>query len=297
MQPFRRPDPELIYDLAKEKNAIDDWYDHRNVPVSNSNNLLIASWNIANLGVQNRTEKDLKLIGHIISRFDLIAVQEINDNLSNFIKLVKYIGDHFDYMINDTAGNNERLGFIYNKKKVNVGRLFAEIAIPKKNHPRYTVVVPYRRGGENRVEVYYKHEFIPFDRNPFVGNFECKSLNFTIVNTHLYFGAFKNSTTINERAKYARRVLEIITLSKWAKKRIKKQTTYDKDILLIGDMNIPAMDKNDSAYKALLKSGLKPLDYFSKTGGSNILNTKTYDQMAIPTGDIKKKLLFQQLNS
>jgi hypothetical protein len=79
-----------------------------------------------------------------------------------------------------------------------------------------------------------------------------------IANVHLYHETPKNSKTTKDREKYARRVLEIYTLSKWAKKRAAQKTSYDNDIILIGDMNVPEMSSNDDAFKALNKSGLLP---------------------------------------
>jgi len=152
-------------------------------------------------------------------------------------------------------------------------------------------VVKYTYRRETRVEVYYNHTFTAFDRNPFIGTFSCGDLDFTVANVHLYFGAFKNASSQEERAKYARRVLEVYALAKWAKKRHKSKYSYDNDIVLLGDMNVPAMDKDDAAFRALKRSGLKTLDYFTKTGGSNLAGTKTYDQLAIAPGDVSDRML------
>ena len=69
--------------------------------------------------------------------------------------------------------------------------------------------------------------------------------------------------------KYARRVLEIFALSRWSDSQLKKPTVYNRNIVLLGDMNVPAMDKNESTYKALVRFGWKPVDYVS-VGGSNL---------------------------
>lgn len=290
MPSFGRPDPQFNYNLATEKDAINSWFANRGVPNSQANRLLLASWNIANLGNQKRDSKDLKLIAFILSRFDLIAIQEVKDNLDHYEEVVSNMDGDYEWIVNDTSGNNERLGFIFRKGKVKPDKLFGEIALPEKNFPRYTVVVPYTYRLKNYVEVYYKLEFTPFDRNPFLGHFTCKDLDFTLVNVHLYFGSFRNFGKVEERAKYARRVLEIYTLAKWAKKRAKSKNSYDNDIILIGDMNIPKMDDDDSAFQALVKSGLKPVNVHSKTGGSNLAGSKTYDQIAITPTGIKDRM-------
>jgi len=240
MPPFKSPDPPYPYQLASQIAAVDEWFTHRNVPVSTDGRLLLASWNIANLGAQKRSDKDLKLIAHIMQRFDLIAVQEVNDNYAPFARAVELMDGDFDWIINDTGGNRERLGFVYRRDKVTPGRLFAEVALRELDFPKRDIVVAYEKGGEQRIEVYYQLKFRPFDRNPFVGTFEAGNLDFTVANVHLYFGAFKNASSVEERAKYARRVMEIFALSDWAKKRRKSNKTYDRDIALIGDMNVPA---------------------------------------------------------
>jgi endonuclease/exonuclease/phosphatase family metal-dependent hydrolase len=290
MPSFGEPTPKLNYSLATEIKAIDKKFTDRNVPKSQNGKLLLASWNIANLGEQKRKAKDLKLIAHICSRFDLIAVQEIKSNISHFDTVVEEMEGDYDWIINDTGGNAERLGFIYRKDKVKPGRLFAEIAVPEKDFIRHDVVVSYTKSKKKMVEVYPGHEYIPFDRNPFVGTFKAGVLEFNLVNVHLYFGAFKNNAKIQERAKYVRRVLEILMMAKWAKKQSKNKNAYSKDIILVGDMNVPRMDKEEAAYRALMTSGLEPKDYFTKTGGSNLAGIKTYDQMAITGGKIKDRL-------
>lgn len=291
MPSFSRPKPGYKYSLAEEKRNLDKWFLNRKVPEPNQNGkLLMSTWNIANLGEQKRTDSDLQLIAYILSRFDLISVQEIKENYHNFKKIVDFM-DGYDFIISDSAGNNERLGFIYNPEKVKLGKLFAEVAIPEKDHPKLSVHVPWSYYREQRVEVFYNLKFIPFDRNPFIGTFSCETLDFMVANVHLYYGAQRNSKTTEERAKYARRVLEIYTLSKWAKKRNKYPTSYDNDVILIGDMNIPEMKKTDPAYKTLLTSGLIPTDYFSKTGGSNLGGEKTYDQLAVSKGNLRDRII------
>jgi len=291
MPSFSRPRPDLDYNLADEKAALDSWFLKRKVPRTRSGRLLLACWNIANLGEQKRDPKDLELIAHLMSRFDLIAVQEVKSNLAHFQQIVGHMGQSYDWIVNDVAGNNERLAFVFKKRKVKPGRLFAEVAIPAKNFPSHTVVVPYKFKKQRLVEVYYNLQFTPFDRNPFIGTFESGALDFTLVNVHLYFGSFKESKKVAERAKYARRVLEVYMLGKWAGARARGTTTYDRDIILLGDMNVPEMSDDDPAYQALLKSGLKPLDVHSKAGGSNLDGSKTYDQLAITPGAVKTRTL------
>lgn len=278
--PFKSPTPKHRFTIATEKRALTSHFTARGVPKSTNGRLLLASWNIANIGAHNRTDGALQLIAHILKRFDLVAVQEVNDDYRNFVKVMDYLGNGFGYILTDPAGNSERLAYVYRTAKVTPTNLCGELALRPRNYPKRTVKVRYTQGGQKRIDSFPSLRFVPFDRNPFIASFEAGTIDFTLLNVHLYFGKFQNSKTKAERAKYARRVLEICALAKYANSRLKKATVWDKDIILLGDMNVPAMEKNEATYKALKAFGWKPVDYTSKTGGSNLGNDKTYDQMA-----------------
>ena len=97
--PFREPTPPLRIRSATEISSIDRHFDLRNVPTSKPDRLLLASWNIVNLGVQDRSRGARKVLAHIMKRFDLIAVQEINDDYRKFVDIVKLMGRDFDFVM------------------------------------------------------------------------------------------------------------------------------------------------------------------------------------------------------
>ena len=288
---FPNPKPHYNFDTTKEKAAISRHFTKRAVPTSQTGRLLLATWNIANLGAQKRAPNARKLIAHILKRFDLTSVQEVNEKFKIFVEIVRHMGSGFDYVMNDTAGNSERLAFIYKKSKIKPKNLFGELALRLREYPKHTVTVRYTENRQEKMAKYKDFRFVPFDRNPFIGSFKAGSIDFTLVNVHLYFGKWQNSKKKADQLKYCRRVLEIFALSRWAKRRLKKEATYDKDIILLGDMNVPVMDTSDSAYKALVKFGMQPVDYLTRTGGSNIGNDRTYDQMAFAPGSIGNRII------
>ncbi len=291
---FKSPTPKHIYNSTGEKTALSKHFTRRQVPKSRPSYLLMVSWNVANLGAQGRTPNSLKLIAHIMKRFDLIAVQEVNDQFRIFARIIKMMGIGFDYVMTDTAGNNERLAFVYRKNKVTPTNLFGELALRPREYPKRTVKVRWTdKNGKVRIDIFPSLKFTPFDRNPFIGSFRSGNIDFVLANVHLYFGGFQNSKTKEERAKYARRVLEIFALSRWSNRRHDRATSYDKDIILLGDMNVPAMDLKESTYKALVKFGWQPVNYVTKTGGSNLGNDKTYDQMVFAPGGIRNRITDQ----
>jgi len=288
--PFRNPDKNFVFSSANEIAALEAHFSLRKVPEKTTDTLLLCSWNIANLGAQKRSDDALKVLAAGLRKFDLIAVQEVNEKYAHLAQIVELMGANYNFVMSDTAGNNERLAYIYDSAKVKRRQLFGELALRPREYPKHTVDVRYREGGEDKVDTFVDHRFVPFDRNPFIGSFQCGELSITVANTHLYFGKFQNSRKREERARYARRVLEIFALARWAGRRSKKDSTYDKDIILLGDMNVPTMDADESTYKALKKFGYQPLEWHTKTGGSNLGNDKTYDQMSFAPGQIRKRV-------
>jgi len=296
---FASPSPPHTFSPAAEVAALDAHFTNRHVPASKPGRLLLVSWNIANLGAQGRTPAALEVIAHVLSRFDLCAIQEVKDNFKNFLAILGHMGKGFDYIMTDTAGNEERLAFIYRKKKVEPRNLFAELALRPREYPKRDVTVRWKQGGQVKTQTFKKLVFQPFDRNPFIGSFAAGKIDFTLVNVHLYFGKEEASKKESERLKFARRVLEIFALAAWSDRYIQEGTPYDRDVILLGDMNVPKMEEDDPAYKALTQFKWQPLDYLgdpagtatsataatpesaflSKTGGSNLGGTQSYDQM------------------
>lgn len=289
--PFPKPTPPLPIRASSEIKALDKHFKLRGVPRPTDDRLLLASWNIANLGVQKRTAGARKVIAHILKRFDLVAVQEINDNYRQFTEIVEQMGPDYEFVMSDTAGNDERLTFVYNTNKVAPGNLFGEIALRPREYPKRSVTVHYRKRRQDKVQTFRNMRFTPFDRNPFIGSFSCGKVDLVLANVHLYFGAFQNSSNEKNRQKYARRVLEIFALARWARNRSSGGNAWDKDIVLLGDMNVPNMSDNEATINALEQFSWRAIDLYedsglanatslTRIGGSNLGNDKTYDQIA-----------------
>ncbi len=300
--PFEEPSPRLMYASQDVIDDLDAHFTRRDVPVSQDDRLLIATWNIANLGAQDRPPRALPVIAHVLSRFDLIAVQEVNDNYRTFEKIVGQMDGDYDFVISDRAGNQERLAFIYRKNKVTLDKLWGEVALNKNEYPKRTVTAHYQENGQQKTQKFENLRFVPFDRNPYIGSFRSGKLGFVLANAHLYFGGFQNSTSPAKRAKYARRVLEIFALSRWADRVSKGGNAWDRDIILLGDLNVPNMDENEATIRALNEFGWSSLDYVSNqtigtdptllshVGGSNLGNDKTYDQIALAPTSLRGKV-------
>ena len=137
MPPFPQPAFTYNYQIASQINSLRDYRNNepgRQIPVKAANRLLIATWNIANLGVQQRRRKDHRLLAEMISWFDLVAVQEVSDNLAGLRGIHSELPGSYRLLFSDVSGNNERLAFIYDSSKVTLLEKVGEVAIPPSAH-------------------------------------------------------------------------------------------------------------------------------------------------------------------
>ena len=291
MPPHGAPAEAFHFRVDHEKAALDAHFALRNVPPRTDDTLMLACWNIANFGVQNRSDNALDLLAHICARFDLIAVQEVNENWHPLADLADRLGPSWDFIMSDTAGNSERLAYLFDTARVTPLRLFGEVALQKKDFPKRDVTVHYTYYRKPKSQTFGDFEFEPFDRNPYLGSFACGTLGLTLANVHLYYGKGGNPTTEPKRRAYARRMMEVHALARWADRRRKKPTTYDQDIILLGDMNVPSMEITQGTYRSLIEYGMQPLKYTSRVGGSNLAGDKSYDQIAFAPGRMQDRIM------
>ena len=118
MRALARPNPALDYDPDVEIDRLIAYRDrdhedpdrNRHIPAAGQQGrILIATWNIANLGVHRRRQRDIEVIAAIISWFEIVAIQEVADNLTDFLRVVAALPDHFAYVFNDRDGSARRL--------------------------------------------------------------------------------------------------------------------------------------------------------------------------------------------
>jgi endonuclease/exonuclease/phosphatase family metal-dependent hydrolase len=245
--------------------------DSRLIPKKSKEGLLIATWNIANLGAQSRWAEHYQILAEIVSWFDVIAIQEINEDLSGIRNLESELPSYYNIIMSDKAGNNEHSAFIYDGRKVKLLEMVGEVGIPPASH-RWIKI----KG--------IKSKFTGFDRNPYLASFQWENFTFIPINVHLYFG--KNSKKHRER-----RALEAYAIGRYADLKRKSKKAFSKNIIVLGDFNLPKVDKKDPIYQALTKRGLELPEHSTKVY-SNINNDKEYDQIAfLPS--IKSKIVTQ----
>lgn len=277
MPSFPKPQFPYTVNLSKEIKAIRVYRDSKpdiKIPAATANNLRIATWNIANLGAQEREDAHLKIIAEILSWFDIVAVQETKENSLDFQKIVAFMGKSYNFIFSDEGGNNERLSFIYNGRKIKLLQEVAELAIP-----------PSEYSGIKITGV--AQTFEGFDRSPYMASFRINNFEFTLLTVHLYYGDDTEEKSIN------RRCLEAYCVGRWAELRGKSKYCFNgiKNVFALGDFNLPMLDENNKIYKALVARGLQLPTHTTKIY-SNINDDKMYDQIAF-LPDAKTRIISQ----
>ncbi|HVD12403.1 MAG TPA: endonuclease/exonuclease/phosphatase family protein [Gaiellaceae bacterium] len=266
MPPFPKPSFAYDYDPAAQIAALWDYRKNkpgRRIPKKTSKTLLVATWNIANLGVQDRLDSDYALIAEMVTWFDLVAVQEVNDNLRGIDAIHEELPSRYDLLFSDASGNQERQAFLYDSRKISRLREVGRVSIPPSDLPRI------RRSDSATT-------FRGFDRGPYLASFESGSFRFGLLNVHLFYGS-KKAADVN------RRVLETFAVAWWADRTHRDAFSYVDDVVPLGDFNLPKAQAGDRIFDALVSLGLQLPPHTSQIG-SAIASDNHYDQLAFFPG-------------
>jgi len=230
-------------------------------------NVIVGSWNIRDFGGRRlnpepRLPESYYYIAEIISNFDILALQEINENLADLERVMRLLGNNFDYLVTDVAevegGNQERIAFVYDKRKVSFKNIAGEIVLPKKGYE------------------------IQFSRTPFVVSFQSGWFKFDLCSSHLFYGATSGP-------KYKQRVAEIRALAKFMEKRSAKTQA---NTFILGDFNVEKPGK--PTWEALHESGFEVPEELQQVK-TNIGEDKHYDQIAFHSSRKEVKMVPVQL--
>lgn len=245
-------------------------------PKKTDKNLLIATWNIRDFdsnkfGYGYRLDESYFYIAQILSSFDLIAVQEVNKNLTGLSQLMYVLGEEWDYICTDVtegpSGNGERMTFIYDTRRVSFKKIAGEIVLPKTSQIQGDV---------------------QFARSPFLVSFQSGWSKFSLCTVHIYYGA-------DSGAQLERRKNEIAAIAKFLKKRADSDL---ENLIVLGDFNI--IDREHETMQALEKNGFEIPAVLKRKPESetatNVSKTKHYDQIGIRSKG-KNFLLGDQANS
>ena len=217
----------------------------------------LATWNIREFGRRPRLPKSLHYIAEVIGRFDLVALTEVRRDLSDLLQVMDLLPPFWDFVVSDhssdRAANKERVAYVFDKRVVRFTGLAAEADAPRK------------RNEEGR----YAPSFTWW-RAPYIASFRSGNFDFVVVTVHLRWGSGE-----------AERLVPLKELAKWARKRSQDECGFDRDLLVVGDMNIPS--RKSELFQAVRRYGLKLPRALAELRGSeattNLSRKAVYDQI------------------
>ena len=219
----------------------------------------VAVWNIREFGKKPRTEAALHYVAEILGQFDLVALVELRDDLSDLGCVLRYLGPSWSVVysdwIEDDGGNSERTGFLYDSRAVTFNGLAAEVDAPR----------------EKKATEYLASQ--SFWRAPYLCSFRAGNFDFLALATHTRWGDSLKG-----------RQAELQMLADWIQKRSAAKGFEDNDLIVMGDFNIPKI--NDKLFQALTSRGLLIPDV--------LVNLKAGDQV-IPGSNLGKNARYDQI--
>lgn len=274
MPTFPKPSFPYTVRVADEQRHLRDHKVTRGIPSRTSDRLLVSSWNVANFGAQVRDDEHIQVLAEIISWFDLVALQEVRDNYLDLERVLHALPGQWRYLMSDVAGNDERLAFLFRYPKVRRLELIGEVAIPPSAHRH--IKLPG-----------VKEEFKGFDRNPYLAAFGAGGSSFLLANVHSYFGS--QNSAAQKKASMGRRALETYAIARWADIERTSKTSFTREIIALGDMNMPKRDPADPIFNAITKRGMIVPEHSAKIA-SSIASDAEYDQVAMFPGATQDRL-------
>jgi endonuclease/exonuclease/phosphatase family metal-dependent hydrolase len=273
LTPTEPPPDEVLADLAQLRSALDE-----EVPAKAlDRNLLIGTWNIRAFG--DLTEKwksaeedspkrdllSLLCIAEILSRFDVIAVQEAKDNLKALRHLIHALGPDWGLSLTDVTegapGNAERMAFLFDTRRVQLSGLACEIVVPEEQ------LGPIGSDALQR----------QFARTPYAVSFRSAQKTFILITLHVLYGEDEEE-----------RLPEIRAIAEWLAHWARDINSWDHNFIVLGDFNIDR--RGDPLHEAFVSTGLDipddlqdaPRTIFSDPQKPEL--NKFYDQIAWFTG-------------
>jgi exonuclease III len=236
----------------------------RVVPAKNDTNLLISTWNVRALGgytqrwsarstdSPKRDWHSMACIAEVLSRFDVIAVQETRRDTSAMFAILSLLGPTYRIITSDVTegdrGNGERLAYVYDSTRVQPSGLVGEIVLPS------VVESPARQ----------------FARTPYAAGFVRNDVEFILTTVHVLWGESPEE-----------RLPEIAAFAQWMRSWADRPKDWNHNLLVLGDFNIDRHD--DPLWREFFSTGLYPpavLHDVSRTIFDNDRKRHYYDQIS-----------------
>lgn len=273
---FTKSEWKKILDLAKT-NAEDF-----GLPRRSRKSVVLGSFNIRKLGKKkNKSEGSWELLSMIGDRFDLLAIQETQDNLEGIRHFKKALGSSYGLVVSDITGvypghrgAKERLAFLFKWTVVHRTEVASDITYDRtklsnvlfekradfsaafKKHK--TALAAYKKkkaaGKKPKKPAVPNPHFLSFIRQPHCVSFEIgnemttKPYEFLAVNCHLLYGGDKDE-----------RFDEFKAIVGWMVDRARnRKKMYYQNMLFMGDCNLNF--KNPKTARPVIDKFLKSLN-------------------------------------
>lgn len=254
---------------AHIKNEIADFrtYLDDTISAKTPDNVIIGTWNIRSFGSvtekweasqSDSPKRDLHAllcIIEVIKSFDIVAVQEVKNDIKCLRDTMRMLGEDWSFVMTDVtrgdAGNGERLAFIFNNKRVKLSGLACEIVVPKEQLDNNI--------GSDALDR-------QFARTPYGVGFKVKDKTIILLTLHVLYG---------DNA--AERIPELKAIADWMYDWAKQLHRWNQSLMVLGDFNIDR--KGDPAYEAFVSKGLFIPDDISAISKTIFGTVKHYDQI------------------
>jgi endonuclease/exonuclease/phosphatase family metal-dependent hydrolase len=227
--------------------------------------VLLATWNIREFATANkggtRLPESYFYIAELLDRFDIVAVQEVRDDMGALNRVLSLLGSHWKVLVTDTnkesPGNGERMAILFDTRKVSHKGVAGEFVLPR------SAASPQ------------------LARTPLVASFQVGWTSFMLAVVHILWG--------KSAADHPPKKEEIHQLARWLRKRTNDAAKAQAggassaewaNLILLGDFNIFSADTESMT--ELTKTGgftippeIQGLPHTNLTGGRH------YDQIAV----------------
>ncbi len=261
------------------------------LPERRPDSVVLASFNIRKLGtVENKSKGSWNFLRRFADRCDLLAIQEVQDNLAGLQYLHGLLGPDYHLVVSDAAGGvpgfgspRERLAFLYREPHVRRTQIASDIAFERSfvfdqiwdnRKDLIASLVAYdqemaqhalkiadyeqglRRSRPSKPPLILPF-FLTFIRSPHLAGFEVPGFGdalpyrFVTVNAHLLYGDKHRQKDDRER--------EFQALLRWLILRAKEtHRGFHEDIVLLGDLNLDFED--DEARREAITEDIKRIN-------------------------------------
>jgi len=229
---------------------------------------LTEKWQSEASDTPKRNLHDIHAIAEIVSRFDVVAIQEAREDLTALRRLMQALGPSWGLILTDVTwgepGNGERLAFVFDMRRVKPSGLACELVVPAEWLAESEEDA--RENDKIRMDGLYKQ----FARTPYAVSFESAGQTFVLVALHVWYGK-----------KATEREPELRAIAEWLSRWSSRGGPYEQNFIALGDFNIDR--KGDPNWEAFASHGLRApaeLDEALRTISDQPGDPNFYDQIA-----------------